>query len=186
MRAQLQISHRDGEIVNVLKAAFGQHDQKALKASGFASKSPDTAKSITFAALTPEYLVMAWITAGQVRLYVESHKGQLRDAADQTWQGVRQHGKRLRPKLQSLVLFDEDSNDKVAEAGVGLAENAKRTEIVVPVAIGGITAAFLAVAVVGFGASWDLAVGSIPAFIAAILALMWFALDTRRGRLVWR
>ena len=186
VRAQLQISHRKDAGKKALEAAFGKHSTAVLEASSFKSKSPDSANSISFAAEGPDLRVLAWITSTEMRLYVESQAGQLRDAARQTWQLMHKNGRGHKLKLESLVLFDEDSNDKIAEARVGLAENVRRTEIAIPLVVGAVTAIVLLVAAIGFDAPLDLAVGSIPALAAAILVLMWFALDSWRGKLVWQ
>lgn len=186
MRAELTISHKPGDLVGSLRSAFGAHNPTALAASTLAAKSPSSASSINFAAHGPGLLVLAWATSGRLFLFVESSEGRLRKAAEDVWQLVHSNGQSLDPRLESLLLFDEDSNDDIARAGVGLGENASRNEIAIPMSVGVITAVVVLVAIVGFGASWDLAVGSIPALVAAILAVGWLLADTRRKKLVWR
>ncbi len=184
MRAQLSISHRQ-DLVDALRQTFGAHDPEALRTSALAEKSPSSAASISYAAFGQGFRVMAWVTPGQLFLYLESSEGRLRKATNGAWQLILRNAKAHHPKLDSLVLLDEDSNDEIAQAGVGFEENLKRVEIVAPLAIGAATIAVLVVAIAGFGGSWDLAVGSIPAFVAAILALLWLLVDIRKKRLVW-
>lgn len=129
---------------------------------------------------------MAWATSGRLFLFVESSEGRLRKAAEDVWQLVHSSDGGLDPKLDSLLLFDEDSNDNIARAGVGLEENLRRNEIAIPISVGAITAVVVLVAVVGYGATWDLAIGSIPALVAAIIAAGWLLADTRARKLVWR
>jgi hypothetical protein len=186
MRAELTISHKPGELVGALRNAFGEDNPAALQVSALAAKSPSSASAINFAAFGPGLLVMAWVTPGQLFLYVESSEGRLRKAAADVWNVVNRDNGGLKPKLDSLTLFDEDSNDVIAEAGVGFGENARRSEIAIPTVIGGVTAVVLALAIAVFDASWDLALGSVPAFVAAILALGLLVVDTRNKKLVWR
>lgn len=185
MRAELTINHKPGQLVQSLRSAFGEHNRGALEASALALKSPSSANSISFAAYGPGLLVMAWPTPGRLVLFIESSGGRLRKAAEDVWKLVHGNDQGLNPKLASLVLFDEDANDDIAQARIGLGENVKRTEIAGPIVVAVLTAVLLTVAIAGFNASWDLAVGSIPAFAAAILALGLLVIDTRRKRLVW-
>jgi hypothetical protein len=129
---------------------------------------------------------MAWSTPGRMRLFVESSEGRLRKAADDVWRVVHGNARELKPKLESLILLDEDSNDEIARAAVGLREHVTRAELVTPIVIGVATALVLATATAVNDAPPDLAIGSIPAFIAAILALVWLAVDVHSRKLVWR
>jgi hypothetical protein len=186
VRAQLQISHEDNAGRNALETAFGPHNPAVLDASDFKRKSPQSAESINFAAQRPDARVLAWVTVAETRVYVESQAGQLRDAAGETWQLVHKKARRQKLQLKSLVLFDEAANDKIAEATVGIAENAKRTEIAIPLMIGAVTAIVLLIAVVAFDAPLDLGIGSVPALVAAILVLAWLVVDSWKGKLVWQ
>jgi hypothetical protein len=129
---------------------------------------------------------MAWPTPRQLYLYVESSGGRLRRAATDVWEVIRNSQTQLNPKLNSLVLFDEDANDEVASATVGLAANIKRPELAVATATGIATVMVVGVAIIAFGAPGDLVVGSIPGLVAGILALGWLSKDVRSKKLVWQ
>jgi hypothetical protein len=185
VRAELTISHRAGGLIGSLQEAFGAHEEEALQASALATKSPSSTSAITYAARGPGLVVMAWPTPRRTYLFVESSEGRLRKAAEDVWRVIHSNAPGLKPKLNSLVLLDEGSNDEIALATVGLRDNVRRAEIMGPIAIGLATALVVAVAVGGFDASASLAIGSIPAFVAAILALAWLAIDVRSRKLVW-
>jgi hypothetical protein len=185
MRAELVIGHRSGSLVSSLEEAFGQHRPETLASSVLAAKSPKSATSITYAGSGPGVQVLAWPTEGRLYLYVES-SGRLRSAAGDVWDNVRKKGSGLHPKLERLVLFDEDANDQIAEASVGLIANLRRPELFLTLGTGVVSAAWLAVALAAFEATGDLVLGAIPALVAAILAVVILIADLRSKRLVWR
>jgi hypothetical protein len=186
VRAELTIAHEQGDLVSALEQVFGENEAAALHASALAQKSPSSAASITYSAYGPGLLVMAWPTPRRLFLYVESSGGRLRKASADVWDVIIDGGRQLKPKLKSLVLLDEDANDEIALAAVGLAANIKRPELYVTAVTGILTAMVLVVAIAAFGAAGDLLIGSIPALVAAILALGWLINDVRSKKLVWQ
>jgi hypothetical protein len=186
MRAELVIEHQAGDPLVALRAAFGEHNAAALEQSSFARKSPRSAAAITYAGVGPGLVLLAWPTEKQLYLYVESSGGRLRKSAADVWDIVRKGDPGLRAKLKSLVLFDEDANDTVVEANVGLLPNLRRPELFLTLATGAASAMWLVVAVTAFDATGDLVLGAIPALVAAILALVILAVDVRSKSLVWK
>ena len=171
MRAQLVIEHRSGDLLSSLATDFGKHDAEAHENSAFARKAPGSAAAIEYAGVRPDFVVLAWSTEGQLFLYVESSSGRLRTAAEEVWDIVRKGKHNLRPRLKSLVLFDEDANDTVARAHVGAIANLRRPELLFTLVTGVVSVVWLGVAVTAFDATGDLVLGAVPALVAAILAL---------------
>lgn len=185
MRAELTISHRAGGLIDALQEAFGDHEEEVLQTSALAAKSPNSASAIAYAARGPGLVVMAWPTPRRTHLFVESSEGRLRKAAEDVWRVIHGSASELKPELDSLVLLDEGSNDEIALAAVGLRDNIRRAEIMGPIVIGLATALVIAVAIGSFDAPVSLAIGSVPAFVAAVLALGWLTIDVRNRKLVW-
>jgi hypothetical protein len=186
MRAELVIEHETGDLLAALRAAFGAHDPSALQNSTFAKKSPRSAAAFEYAGMSPAMTVLAWSTQRELYLFVESSGGRLRRSAGDVWDIVRKGGSALHPKLKSLVLLDEDANDAVVEASVGLVPNLQRLELVLTFGTGAVSAAWLLVALPAFGATGDLVLGAIPAVLAAILALVVLVIDVKTQSLVWK
>jgi len=190
MRAELTILHKQCDAVAALSRAFGPHDNSALELSAFAQKSPESAQSIAYATFQPQLILLAWSTPERLVLYVEANGGRLRRSSTQVWDGVRQAMKDLKPKLESLVLLDEDKGDEIATAAVGLAANARRSEFITTGVTGITTAIVLVLAatgpIAGFDLSSDLVIGSVPALIAAIIAVAVVSVALRSRQLVWR
>jgi hypothetical protein len=177
VRAELNISHKPGDLAGLLTQLYGAHDAAALAGSALADKAPKTAKSISYAARTHGLIVMAEFVGNRVVVYVESSGGRLRAGAVEVWGDIRDGTKPLRPKLKRLILLDEDANDEIATAAAGVAASLRREDLFVPIATGIVTALVLA-AVSKYGhASSDFLYGSLPALGVAILSL---------GRLVSR
>jgi hypothetical protein len=190
MRAELTILHQRGDAVAALSRAFGPHDPTALKRSVFAQKSPESAHSIAYAVFQPQLILLAWPTPERLIVYVEADGGRLRWSSAQVWDGARRALKDLKPKLDSLVLLDEDKGDEIAAAAVGLAANVRRSEFIATGVTGIATAIVLVLAatrqLAGFELSTDLMIGSIPALIAAIIALVILGMALQSKRLIWR
>lgn len=190
MRAELNIGYKQGDFVAALAAAYGPNDPEARDASALAAKSPKTAGAINYAAFGPELIVMAWSTPRRVIVYVESDGGRLRQVTARVWTALQASGKNMKPRLDYLVLLDEDKNDEIAAASVGLWANFRRGDLITPIATGAITGVVLAIGaseqIAGFRVSADLVVGSIPAILAAIIALAALARAAVRRTLVWR
>lgn len=186
MRAELIIEHRDGNPLHSLQGTFGAHDPAALAASGFATRSPQAAARVTYAAVAPGFTLLAWPTPGQLYLYVEASGGRIREVGDTVWSIVWRGQPALKPKLQSLLLVDEDANDVIACAGVGVFANLRRPEIWLAFLTGVGSAIWLALALGTLGSPGDLVLGAVPAFIAAIISLVILILDVRNKKLAWR
>jgi hypothetical protein len=186
MRAELTIKHLPGDLISALVPVLGSHNPAALAGSAMMRKSPRSAAAISYAAHIPGLVVMAWPTPGQVVLYVESSGGRLRRGAGDIWQVVRNAVPDLRPSLDSLVLLDEDANDELAFAEVGVAANLKRPELRYAFVLGIVTAVWLTIALAAFDATGALVLGSIPAILAAVIAAGVLVADSRSKRLVWR
>jgi hypothetical protein len=188
MRAQLTIAHNEGNVVRALEQVYGPHDDRALRASALAKKSPNSAGSIACAAFAPDLVLMAWPTPGQVVLFVESDGGRLRRVAAQAWDTTRKAAKELKPKLILLVLLDEDKGDEIATTEVGLGPNIKRPELVVAAGTGLVTTAVLGLGatgwIQGFNVTTELIIGSVPALVAAIMALVYAVAAVRGKKLV--
>lgn len=190
MRAELTILHRQGDAIAALSAAFGPHNPAALALSAFAQKSPQSAQSIAYAVFQSQLILLAWPTPERLVIYVEATGGRLRRSSAQVWDGTRRAMNGLKPRLESLVLLDEDKGDEIATAAVGLAANAKRSEFIASGLTGVGTAIVLVLAATrlfaDFRLSSDLAIGSIPALIAAIIALVMLVAALLNKRLIWR
>jgi hypothetical protein len=190
MRAELTIGHKSGDVLPSLARIFGASDAAALTTSSLAAKSPGTAQSIGYAAYAPGLILLAWDTPDQVVLYVESAGGRLRDAASKVWTATHKGCRRHRLKLDSLVLLDEDKGDEIAKARVGLGANAQRAEFLTTATVGLATLAVLALAlsgvIEGFTFTTDVAIGALPALIAAGAALLSLIRATASRRLVWK
>lgn len=188
MRAHLKIVHRAGSVQDALTAAFGAHSDEALRASAFAKETPGSAKSINYAARTPEWIVLAWSTEEVLHLYVESRGGQLRSAAVEVWDHVRRGLRKHKPRLETLALVDELENDVITSATVGMSANIRRAEFLITAITGITTGAVILLAALGvFGLtlSTDLLVGSLPAIVAAIITSGVVLLAVKSKRLIW-
>ena len=141
---------------------------------------------MTYAAIGGGWLLMAWPTPQQLFLYIESTGGRLRRAAGDAWDVVRHSTADLDPHLTSLVLLDEDANDEIAVAGVGLGPNLDRWELRLAFGVGIASLIWLTVALSLFNATSDLVLGAIPTFVAAVIAAIVLTRDIRHQRLVWR
>jgi hypothetical protein len=186
MRAELVIEHKSGDVLGALASAFGAHDPAVLQNSTFARKSPGTARSLAYAGIGPELVVLAWPTQAELVLFVESSGGQLRKAAAKVWDVFRKEEPALGPKLKSVILFDEDANDTVVEANVGVFANLRRPELLFTLGTGILSAIWLPIALAAFESTGDLVLGAIPALLAAILALVMLVFDVRTQSLVWK
>lgn len=186
MRAELTIEHASGDLVAALEAVLGQHNPAALAASALQQKSPASSGAITYSAVGPAFIVMAWPTPERLFLYVESSGGRLRRAAGDVWDVIRRGGSSLDPTIRSVVLFDEDANDEIATARVGLTANLERRELQYTIIVGVVTTAWLTVALAAFDATGDLVLGAVPALVATALASVALVADTKRQRLVWK
>ncbi len=151
MRAQLVVKFKHGDIVDVLRSAYGPHDPAALRASKLWAEGQGTAQNVTYAARTPSGLtVMAWPSAGRAEVYVESSTGRLRSFSEEVWEAIRDNGKRLKPtrmkpKLHSLMLLEPTPGDVMSTASVGLGKIVS-DQLFLPIATGLVTAAVLVVA----------------------------------------
>lgn len=185
VRAQLNISYKQGNVADQLGLLYGPHD--ALHASALWRKASATAESVTYAARTGGLIVMAEFVGGQkLVLYVESSGGLLRDGAGKVWSEIRDEGEALKPKLRRLVLFDEDANDLIATAAVGLGGNLRREDLFVPVATGIVTAVVLALVSALGHPSADFLYGSATALGVAILSVGRLVQSFKSKELVWR
>ncbi len=102
------------------------------------------------------------------------------------WDVIRRGGSSLDPTIRSVVLFDEDANDEIATARVGLTANLERRELQYTIIVGVVTTAWLTVALAAFDATGDLVLGAVPALVATALASVALVADTKRQRLVWK
>ena len=186
MRAELTIEHDDGDLLAEFVAVLGPHDPAVMAQSNFAQKSPQAASALSYAAYGAPALVLAWATPGQLFVYLEPSGGRLRRAASDVWDIVRKSGSALNPHLKALVLLDEDANDEVANASVGLLSNLRRPEIAFTMVTGVVTLVWLVVALTVFQATGDLVLGAIPPLLASFIATTSLVADTRRQKLVWR
>jgi len=186
MRGEIRFSHRKGDIVSLLTSLYEPHDPGALQESVLAMKAPGTAQSIVYAARTRGLTVMAE-RVGRKRavVYVESSGGRLRIGAEEIWSDIRD-GKMLKPKLDKIVLFDEDASEDVATASAGVGASLSRGDLFLPIATGIVTAFVLGgVAKFGHGSA-DFVYGSIPALGVAILSVMRLFAQSRSKAVVWR
>ena len=186
MRAQFVIEHRPGDFLECLAAAFGPHNEEVLANSAFAKKSPSSARDMEYAGSRPGYVIMAWTAERRVTIYVESLSGNLRGSADAVWDLTSQASANLKPKLRSVVLFDEDANDEILTGRVGLIANVRRPELWLTFLVGVLSSIWLGVALALFDATGDLVLGAIPAIGAAILGLGILFFDSASRKLVWR
>jgi hypothetical protein len=185
VRAEITIEHGHGDLLAEIKGLLGPHDAVALAESSFASKSPRAAATLTYAARMPTAVVLAWATPGRLVLYVES-SGRLRRAAREVWDVLRRSESPLNPQLTALVLLDEDSNDDILEAHVGLIANLGRPELALSLATGVITLVWLVIALAVFRATGDLVLGAIPGLVSSLSAGVALIVGTWRRTLVWR
>jgi hypothetical protein len=185
VRAELFISHKLVDIVGVLEAAYGENDPTARDESKLAREGVGSVAGMRYAGRAPGLIVMAWTRPGRVEIYVESSTGRLRAAGQKVWEVVRETGTELSPTLQSLILFDPDENDVVAEAAIGVRQRIVGDQLFVPIITGIVTAIVLVVALVR-GASQEFLYGSITALVVAILSLGRLALILRSKELKWR
>jgi hypothetical protein len=177
VRAELSISHRQGNMLGLLESLYGANDDKALEASEFARKAPISVRSIDYAARTPSLIVMAWFAPKGLEIYVESTGGRLREGAVNVWWAIRQNGKKLKPDLERLAVFDEDSNDVLVSASGGIEGRLRQDGLFVPIATGIVTVVVLMVVQTFGHASADFFYGSATALGVAIMSV---------GRLLWR
>lgn len=184
MRAELGIKHQ-GDFIPTLVETFGANNPAVLQGSVFAKKSPRSAASIRYSVEARGLLLLAWPTPGRLFLYVESSGGRLRETAANVWAILHTGGAAHRPELEFLVLFDEDANDGVAEARVGLSANFSR-ELTLTFITGLVSAIWIVLALAFFDVSGDTVLGAVPAFIAATIALVALLTGVRNKRLVWR
>jgi hypothetical protein len=97
-----------------------------------------------------------------------------------------QSGQALKPDLERLVVFDEDSNDVLASAHGGRRDRLRADGLFVPIATGIVTGVVL-VAAQAFGhASADFLYGSATALGVAILSLGRLFWPSKAKELVWR
>lgn len=193
MRAELSISHKQGDIAALLVSLYGAHDPGALLDSAFAHKTPGAASAVTYAARTPGLIVMAWFVGTGVELYVEAGPGRsLRREAVGVWSAIRDdpQGNALKLKLKRLALVDEDAPEEIVTArpGVGgwLGGRLKLgpNDLYAPIATGIVTGVVLLVVAIVSQASSDFFYGSATALgVAAVsLALLFWP----SKELVWR
>jgi len=189
MRAELTISHRQGDIAKLLESLYSASDSNALDASALAQKAPEAAESIVYAARTRGWIVMAE-SMGQERsvLYIESSGGgRLREGAVEIWREVDEgeSAKTFKPKLRRLVLLDEDAGEKIATATTGIGASLKRGELLAPILTGLVTAAVIGgVAVLG-QLTVAFVYGSLTAIGVAIISLFRLFLQSRSKDLLW-
>lgn len=186
MRAELSISCQQDGMAALLESLYGASDKSALRASEFARKAPESVRTITYAARTPGLIVMASIAGKNLELYVESSGGRLREGAVTVWSAIRDDGKALKPKLGRLVLVDEDANDVIATASVGVGGSLRREDLFLPVATGVVTAVVLAGVQIFGHVSADFLYGSTTALAVAILSIGRLLWPSRSKELVWR
>jgi hypothetical protein len=118
-------------------------------------------------------------------VYVESSGGRLRSGAVEIWGEIRD-AKILKPKLDRIVLFDEDASEDIATAVAGVGASLSREDLFLPIVTGVVTALVLG-GVVEFGhGSSDFVYGSIPALGVAILSIVRLLAQSRSKALVWR
>jgi hypothetical protein len=190
VRAQLVVKFKHGDIVDVLRSAYGANDPDALHSSRLWSEGQGAAQNVTYAARTPSGLtVMTWPSTGRAEVYVESSTGRLRSCSEEVWEAIRDNGKRLKPKrmkpkLHSLLLLEPAPGDVMATASVGLGKIV-RDQLFLPIATGIVTAAVLVIALAR-DASEEFVYGSITALAVAILSLIRLLADLRNRKLVWR
>lgn len=190
MRAELTISHREGDITELLKSLYRASDSEALSYTALARKAPETADSIIYAARTRGWIVMAE-SVGRERtvIYIESSGGgRLREGAVEIWREVDESegAKTLKPKLRRLILLDEDAGEKIASATTGIGASLKRGDLLAPILTGTVTV----VVIGGFAAlgqlTASLVYGSLTAIGVAIIAIFRLFLQSRSKDLLWR
>jgi hypothetical protein len=186
VRAELNISYKQGNMTSLLESLYGQNDPAALRASALAGKTPHSASKISYSAFTPGLIVMASIAERKLELYIESSGGRLREGAIGVWNAIRDEGKALKSKLGALVLVDEDAYDVIATASVAVGGGLARADLFLPVATGLVTAVVLAGAKIFGQVSADFLYGSATALAVAILSIGRLLWPSRSKELVWR
>jgi hypothetical protein len=186
MRAELNISYKQGSMVSLLESLYGPNEPAAIGASAFAHKTPHSASKITYSAFTPGLIVMASIAERKLELYVESSGGRLREGAVAVWTAIRDEGNALKPKLGRLVLVDEDAYDVIATASLAVGGGLGRADLFLPIATGVATAVVLAGAQILGQVSADFLYGSATALAVAILSIGRLLWPSKSKELVWR
>jgi len=186
VRGELSISHKRGDMLGLLASLYGPNDPAALKASALARKAPASAKSIAYAARHVGLIVMASHAGRSFTLYVESSGGQLREGSVKVWSAIRDNGQKLKPKLERIVILDEDAKDVLATARAGVGGALSREDLFVPVATGLVTGIVLAAAEIFGGTSRDFLYGSATALAVAILSVGRLVWTSASKKLVWR
>lgn len=188
MQAQMVVTYKRGDLVEILVAAYGAHNPAALKASKLWRERQGAAKGVTYAANLPTGMtVMAWGSPGRTEVYVESTAGRLRAFSEQVWEEIltqaRRRKPKLKPRLHKCELVDEPG-DVMASASAGMLQ-VVRDQVAAPIVTGIATAVVLVVAIVRH-ASEDFIYGSVTAVAVALLALGYLVYSSRTKKLVWR
>lgn len=186
MRAEITIAHNGTDVLPLLERLYGPNDLAALRSSALWRKAPVAAQSIDYAASKIGLVVMASFVGRSLELYIESSGGQLRAGAARVWAAIRDNASEMKPKLMRLVLFDEDANDVIVEAGVGVGGRLRRQDLFVPIATGAASMLVVVLVRIFAQASPDFYYGSATAVAVAILSLARLVLPLSEKELVWR
>lgn len=149
-----------------------------------AASSPISAGCVEYAARRVQYVILASFTPQRTEILLEATSGQLRASAGDAWE-VIQATAGLDPKVSQVVLLDEDTNDRIAEARTGLKAQASRAELRMTAGIAIATTIWLVIAIVAFKEDADVVLGAVPAVIAGLFAFTSLVLGYLSQKLVW-
>jgi hypothetical protein len=192
VRAELIIGHNvvDSErLAQLLESVFGVKDASALDRSPMlASGGTQWRTLVLFAAESAAYRIVCFATTTtSLQAIVEPTLGDFQHSCQTVLDGIRRALDGHKPKLQSAEIIDPVSGRSVFRAKVGFPTEIRQRQAWQPIALGVVTLLVVGVGVLTFAKSSGqaLAIGAIPAFVAAALAVVLLIIDSAGKRIHW-
>lgn len=184
LRAQFEIYHEQPDLLDKIQEAYPAVPT-ALFDSPFFSTNP-ARNRIVFATATRDVIVICVpASIDQLDVTVETTESDIRQASENAWRTIRRCGRKHKLRIASLTLVDGESGDTVA-TGTSSWRNAIEQRDLWGVFATAIAEAawLLALRVAGVADVGLVALGAVPAFGAAVVAVV--VMRARARRLYWR
>jgi hypothetical protein len=186
MRAEMGVAHEQGDMVGVVSGLFGAPDAAALDRSLLFADDPDLQAKVAYVSEVSGFRVICCkATPYRVDLFIEPVRGDLKDACQTVWSGIRTSAGNLKPRLEALQVFDEATAERVRTGERGLRART-RGEYFTKGATAGGTVLWIPIAIALGANPGAVTLGAVPALVAGGIATLQLAQDLKHDKLVWR